>query len=78
IGISGLDVERKVAATPNIIGHHKMSMLQDLEMGRPLELEGMLGVVLELGSVLKLPLPLLTSLYACARLLDESARKGHG
>ncbi len=75
VGITDLDVDGKVAAATNM-GPHKMSMLQDLELGRPLELEGTVGVILELGSKLNLSLPLTSSLYICARLLDEKAREG--
>ncbi|MBI4311417.1 MAG: 2-dehydropantoate 2-reductase [Chloroflexi bacterium] len=73
VGITGLDVDQKVSAAATM-GPHKMSMHQDLEMGRPLELEGIVGVALELGRRLDVPMPLTANLYACARLLDVSAR----
>lgn len=73
VGITGLDVDRKVASNAGV-GHHKMSMLQDLEMGRPLELESMIGVVLELGELYGISMPMTAALYACARALDASVR----
>ena len=33
------------------VGQHKTSMLQDVEAGKPLEIDGMLGVVIELGEM---------------------------
>jgi 2-dehydropantoate 2-reductase len=52
-------------------GAHKTSMLQDLEAGRPMELEAVVGAVLELGERLAVPMPATRAVYACARLLDE-------
>ena len=53
------------------VGAHKTSMLQDLEAGRPMELESVVGVVIELGEKLGLPMPLTRTLYSCARLLQQ-------
>ena len=53
------------------VGAHKTSMLQDLEAGRPMELESVVGVVIELGEKLGLPMPHTRTLYSCARLLDQ-------
>ena len=46
-------------------------MLQDYEAGRPMELEPVVGAVLELGERLAVPMPATRSVYACARMLDE-------
>ena len=53
------------------VGAHKTSMLQDLDAGRPMELESVVGVVIELGEKLGLPMPLTRTLYSCARLLEQ-------
>ena len=53
------------------VGFHKTSMLQDLESGRPMELESVVGVVIELGGKLGLPLPHTRTLYSCTRLLSQ-------
>jgi 2-dehydropantoate 2-reductase len=53
------------------VGVHKTSMLQDLESGRPMELESVVGVVIELGEKLGLPMPHTRTLYSCARLLSQ-------
>ena len=57
------------------VGAHKTSMLQDLEAGRPMELESVVGVVIELGEKLGLPMPHTKTLYSCARLLDQVRAK---
>ncbi len=53
------------------VGVHKTSMLQDLESGRPMELESVVGVVIELGEKLGLPMPHTRTLYSCTRLLSQ-------
>jgi 2-dehydropantoate 2-reductase len=52
------------------VGAHKTSMLQDLEAGRPLELDAVVGAVVELGDRLGIPMPATQAVYACARMLD--------
>jgi 2-dehydropantoate 2-reductase len=52
-------------------GAHKTSMLQDLEAGRPMELEAVVGAVLELGERVAVSMPATRAVYACARFLDE-------
>ena len=54
------------------VGEHKTSMLQDLEAGRPLELEAVVGAVLEVGARLEIPMPHTRTVYACTKLLAES------
>jgi 2-dehydropantoate 2-reductase len=49
-------------------------MLQDVESGRPLEIEALVGAVLEIAALLGLSLPHLRTVYACARLLDHHLR----
>ena len=46
-------------------------MLQDIEMGRPLELESVVGAVLELGDMQGIPMPHTKTLYACTKLLAQ-------
>ena len=53
------------------VGKHKTSMLQDVEAGRPLEWESIIGVLVELGNKLNLPLPHMTAVAACTKLLSE-------
>jgi 2-dehydropantoate 2-reductase len=46
-------------------------MLQDWEAGRPMELEAVVGAVVELGERLGVPMPSTRAVYACTKLLDE-------
>lgn len=50
------------------------SMLQDLEAGRPMELEAVVGAVVEMGERLAGPMPTTRTVHACPRLLDETRR----
>jgi 2-dehydropantoate 2-reductase len=65
-----ISIDQRMAGAEKV-GEHKTSMLQDLEAGRPMELEAVVGAVVELGEQLGVPMPATRSVYACARLLDE-------
>ncbi len=52
------------------VGDHKTSMLQDLEAGKPLELDCMTGAVVELARRLEIAVPHTETVHACAKLLD--------
>lgn len=54
------------------VGHHKTSMLQDVDAGRPLEWESIIGVLVELGDTLNLPIPHIKAVAACTKLLSQS------
>jgi 2-dehydropantoate 2-reductase len=54
------------------VGMHKTSMLQDLERGRAIEIDALLGAVVELASLMKLPTPLCKTVLALVR---ERARQ---
>lgn len=58
------------------VGEHKTSMLQDLEAGRPLELEAVVGAVVELGEKFGVPMPHTQTVYACAKLLASRGAVG--
>ena len=49
------------------VGHHKTSMLQDLERGRPLEIDALLGAVVELGEWVSVPTPISRAVLALVR-----------
>ena len=55
------------------VGAHKTSMLQDLEAGRPLEIDAIVGSVVELAGRFELPVPHLQTLYGAVKLLAASA-----
>ena len=54
------------------VGVHKTSMLQDLERGRPMEIDALLGAVVELGGLVGKPMPLCEAVLA---MLRERARQ---
>ena len=71
LGISfRVTIERRIAGAESV-GKHKTSMLQDVEAGKPLEIDGMLGVVIELGEMTGVPTPTMKALYACVSLLNH-------
>jgi len=55
------------------VGDHKTSMLQDLEAGRPMEIDAVTGSVVELGDRLGVPVPHLRTLYSSVKLLQETS-----
>jgi len=65
-----ISIDQRMAGAEKV-GAHKTSMLQDLEAGRPLELEPIVGATVELGERLGVQMPATRAVYACAKLLDE-------
>jgi 2-dehydropantoate 2-reductase len=54
-------------------------MLQDIENGKPLELDALLGSVIELGHIVGLPTPTLQTVHHLCLLLEQSVlRSGRG
>jgi 2-dehydropantoate 2-reductase len=54
------------------LGAFRTSMLQDLEAGRPLEIDALMGAVHEIGSHLGHPLPHTGALLGLVRLLART------
>lgn len=61
------DPEQRHAVTRKL-GAFKTSMLQDLTAGRPLELDALLGSVIEIGRQLDVPTPCIDALFGVSRL----------
>jgi 2-dehydropantoate 2-reductase len=70
-----ISIDQRIAGAEKV-GEHKTSMLQDLEAGRPMELEAIIGAVLEIGERLGVAMPHTETVYACTRLLDITKRGG--
>jgi 2-dehydropantoate 2-reductase len=62
-----VSIDQRMAGAEKV-GEHKTSMLQDLEAGRPLEIEPVVGAVVELGERLGVPMPATCAVYALAKL----------
>jgi 2-dehydropantoate 2-reductase len=69
-----ISIDQRMAGAEKV-GPHKTSMLQDFEAGRPMELEAIVGAVVELGERLGVAMPATRTVYACAKMLDEKRRK---
>ena len=67
-----VSIDQRMAGAEKV-GEHKTSMLQDLEAGRPMELEALVGAVVELGERLGLPMNCTRTVYDCAKLLAQCA-----
>jgi 2-dehydropantoate 2-reductase len=70
-----LTIEKRMAGAA-ATGQHKTSMLQDLEAGRPLEVDALVGAVVELAGGAGVPVPSLSVVYRLVKLLDERTRAG--
>jgi 2-dehydropantoate 2-reductase len=68
-----ISIDQRVAGAEKV-GEHKTSMLQDLEAGRPLELEPIVGAVIEIGERLGIPMPSTRAVYACTKLRAENRK----
>jgi 2-dehydropantoate 2-reductase len=64
-----VSIDQRMAGAEKV-GAHKTSMLQDYETGRPMEVEAVVGAVVELGERLGVPMPATRAVYACVKLLD--------
>jgi 2-dehydropantoate 2-reductase len=69
-----ISIDQRIAGAEKV-GAHKTSMLQDLEAGRPMEIEAVAGAVVELGERLGVPMPSTRAVYACVKLLDAKKRQ---
>ena len=65
-----VSIDQRMAGAEKV-GEHKTSMLQDLEAGRPMELEALVGSVVELGERVGVPMTHTRTVYSCAKLLAQ-------
>jgi 2-dehydropantoate 2-reductase len=70
-----VSIDQRIAGAEKV-GEHKTSMLQDLEAGRPMELDAIVGAAIELGERMGVAMPHTRSVYACTKLLDVISRGG--
>ena len=67
-----VDIERRLDGAGEV-GEHRTSMLQDFEAGRPIELEPLLGAVVELGELVGAAMPTCRTVLALTR--ERAARE---
>lgn len=63
-------IEQRLAGAEKV-GAHKTSMLQDVEAGRSIEVEALVGAIIELGRLTGTPTPAIDAVYACVKLLAK-------
>lgn len=68
-----LPIDKRIEGAARV-GRHKTSMLQDAEAGRPLELDALVGSVVELGELVGVATPTIRAIYEAAKLLDRMNR----
>jgi 2-dehydropantoate 2-reductase len=66
-----ISIEKRIAGA-EAVGEHKTSMLQDVEAGRPLELEALVGSVVEMARLTETPTPHIDAIYAVTCLLART------
>jgi len=69
-----MPLEKRITGAEKV-GHHKTSMLQDVEARRPLEVDALLGSVVELGRLTTTPTPHLDTVYALTKLLAKKLQE---
>ncbi len=60
------------------VGAHKTSMLQDVEHGRALELDALVGAVVELARITETPTPSIDAIYAATALMAHTLQSQRG
>jgi 2-dehydropantoate 2-reductase len=70
-------IDKRIAGAERV-GAHKTSMLQDVEAGKQLEIEALVGAVVELGRLTETPTPHIDAVYACVSLLAKTLADQHG
>lgn len=67
-------IERRLEGAA-AVGEHKTSMLQDLEAGKPLEIDALLGAVIELADGAGVNVPGLRTLYGLVKVQEQARRR---
>jgi 2-dehydropantoate 2-reductase len=74
-----VSLEKRISGAERV-GHHKTSMLQDIEAARAIEIDALLGSVVELARLTDTPTPHIDTVFALTKLLaktlDESRARG--
>lgn len=65
-----VSIEQRIEGAAQV-GEHKTSMLQDVEAGRPMEIDPLVGVFVELGRLTGVATPAISAVYALVSLLND-------
>jgi 2-dehydropantoate 2-reductase len=66
-----VDVDERISMAEKV-GNHRTSMLQDVEAGRPTELDSLLGVVIELAQMVGIATPALNLVYDLTKFRSKT------
>lgn len=78
LGVSfKISLDQRMAGA-EAVGEHKTSMLQDVEHGRALELDALVGSVIELGRIAGVATPTISAIHAATALLSATLDAAHG
>ncbi len=72
-----ISIEKRIAGA-QAVGAHKTSMLQDVEQGKALELEALVGSIIELAHITHAQVPATSTVYALTKLLSNTLQKQQG
>jgi 2-dehydropantoate 2-reductase len=72
-----ITLEQRIAGA-EAVGAHKTSMLQDVEAGRALELDALVGAVIELGGIAGVATPTIAAVHAATALLARTLAAQRG
>ena len=67
-----VDVDERISMAEKV-GNHRTSMLQDVEAGRPTELDSLLGVVIELAQMVGIATPSLNLVYDLTKFRSKTS-----
>lgn len=66
-----VSLEKRIEGAEKV-GRHKTSMLQDVEAGRAIEVDALVGAVIELGELTNTPTPTIRAIYQASKLLAHT------
>lgn len=72
----GVTIDQRIQGAEEV-GAHKTSMLQDIETGRPTEVDALVGAVCELGRATETPTPHIDSVFAAVKLLELTLKNNN-
>jgi 2-dehydropantoate 2-reductase len=72
-----ISLEKRIAGA-EAVGAHKTSMLQDVENGRALEADALIGSVIELARMADVATPHIDAIYAVTKLLGQTLTDAKG